>query len=1150
VTAGSSASRSCADELRAPADVAAGVARARRARGLTAEQEQAVARREGPLLLSAAAGSGKTSVIVERFARAVCDDGLAPGKILAITFTERAAGELRERVRARLLELGQREAARDTEGAFVGTFHGFCARLLRAHALMAGLDPEFTILEEALAARLRRRAFAAGLRAFLRGEPADAVDLIAAYGADRAGAAVQHLFAQLRSRGEQRPRLPHPLPHPLPGGADLSPAGGGDGAEREEGVRACVLFDQLLGAFARSYEQMKGERQALDFDDLELRAGALLRERESVRAAWSERFELLMVDEFQDTNPRQLEILSTLERGNLMTVGDERQSIYGFRDADVGLFRARRQALEARGASLELTLNFRSSPAVLDVINAAFHARFGNGHSRLRPGREEAGGGRGPLGERRASDAGPPVELLLTSRRGWEREEDPRGGPAAALGVPPWRRAEARMLAGRVAELVAGGTPAGDVVVLMRALGDLDAYEGALQDQGLRTLAAAGGFWGRQQVVDLVAYLRAVANPLDELALFGVLASPLAGLSSDALVHVARAARRWGDRGVWAAVRGGDAELDARLAANDRRALAAFRERFEGERRTAGVHPISRLIERAIEGSGYREHVLGLEGGERRWANVHKLLALARRFEAGEGRDLRGFLDHVAELEDLATGPEPDAPIAGVEPDTVRLMSIHAAKGLEFPVVCIADLGRSQNTSVPDLLVDGERIGVRLVRLDGADPVASLDFPELCEELRRTQAEEEDRILYVAMTRARERLLLSGAVDFERWPEPRNGAPAISWLGATLAPGLSGITSAHLRSGGGAALDLPAGDSGRASIRCLLNAPPATPAAEAEQLPLPIGAAVPGAGAREAAPTRRDAPTRREVPAASPADPFDGLGSLSYTALSELERCGYRYYVERVLGVREARPGRGGSFAQELDAGTRGALVHGLLESVDFTARKAPSAEEVGAGAERLGVRLGRRGRGEIAELVGAMVRAGGGPGADAGRSPAARVAAAERVRREHPFAFAVDGVEPLIVGVVDVIAREPDGGVLVLDYKTDAVRADADLGALVRRAYGAQRLLYALAVLREGAPSVEIVHWFLERPEEWVAARYEAEQRAALEAELAGRLERARRRAFSVSEHPHRELCGSCPARAGLCSWGDAETLRAAPAR
>src|SRR5207302_10587039 len=183
------------------------------------------------------------------------------------------------------------------------------------------------------------------------------------------------------------------------------------------------------------------------------------------------------------------------------------------------------------------------------------------------------------------------------------------------------------------------------------------------------------------------------------------------------------------------------------------------------------------------------------------------------RFEARDGRDLRGFLDHVAELQQLGESPEPDAPVAGVEPDAVRLMSIHAAKGLEFPVVCVADLGRMPNLNVGELLCEGERIGPRLPRLDAADPEPWLDFLELCEQSRREQAEEEDRVLYVAMTRARQRLLLSGAVDLERWPEPREGAPPIAWLGPAIAPELPELARSVVEDNGAGveALELAVG---------------------------------------------------------------------------------------------------------------------------------------------------------------------------------------------------------------------------------------------------------------------------------------------------------------------------------------------------
>ncbi len=150
-------------------------------------------------------------------------------------------------------------------------------------------------------------------------------------------------------------------------------------------------------------------------------------------------------------------------------------------------------------------------------------------------------------------------------------------------------------------------------------------------------------------------------------------------------------------------------------------------------------------------------------------------------------------------------------------------------------------------------------------------------------------------------------------------------------------------------------------------------------------------------------------------------------------------------------------------------------------------------------------------------------------------------------VRREHPFAFSLGEGEPLITGVIDLVATEPDGSRLVLDYKSDRVAPDADLAGLVEREYAIQRLLYALAVLREGAVAVEIVHWFLQR-EEWVAARYAAADRVVLEDQLAARVAAARERRFAVSDVPHRGLCLTCPGRAGLCSWGESETLRELP--
>ena len=307
-------------------------------RSFTAEQTEAVARREGALLLAAGAGSGKTSVLVERFARSVLDDGLRPGQILAITFTEKAAGELRARARARFLDLGEREAARETESAWIGTIHGFCTRVLRGHAVAAGLDPAFVVLDDTIARELRAAAWRRAYAAWIDECGDAAVDVAAAYGVDRLEEAIGEVHDALRSAGATRPELP-PVP-PVASVAEARAAVGratpaaqaelaaakpgarvaaaqeailagrsfptykmeslcGPGctayrdavdrlatAERDE--RAAAVAGQLghlLRAYAAAFADAKTARAGLDFDDLQLHARDLLRDDAALRAS-------------------------------------------------------------------------------------------------------------------------------------------------------------------------------------------------------------------------------------------------------------------------------------------------------------------------------------------------------------------------------------------------------------------------------------------------------------------------------------------------------------------------------------------------------------------------------------------------------------------------------------------------------------------------------------------------------------------------------------------------------------------------------------------------------------------------------------------------------------------------------------------------
>ncbi|MGN6372564.1 MAG: UvrD-helicase domain-containing protein [Solirubrobacteraceae bacterium] len=1080
---------------------------------LTDEQEQAASRRSGSLLLSAGAGSGKTSVLVERFVRAVRDDGVAPSQILAITFTERAAGELRERVRARLLALGEREAAREAEEAFISTFHGFCARLLRTHPLAARIDPGFRVLEEGISSRLQTLAFGDALRSFLHGEPAAAVDLVAAYGADTLQRMVFGAYAHLRSQGQTEPRLELDVPQAAAALADADTRPRTTDIDMQA-AQTCRLIDELLHRFGDAYTERKRARGALDFDDLELGARDLLREHEHVRCAWSERFQMLMVDEFQDTNPRQLELLELLNRDNLFTVGDQLQSIYGFRHAEVELFRERRTRLAERGAALALTSNFRSRPEILAAVERIFGERLGDAYTHLSAARPAL-----QTGE-------PAVELLLTDCRGWKDEQGAVEEELAQLpDATPWRLAEARALAARISQLVNGGhAAAGDVVVLLRALGDLPVYEAALRAAGLSTSAAVGGFWGHQQVGDLLCYLRALCNPLDELALYGTLASPLVGVSSDGLALISRSARER-RMGVWESIEHADDLLD--LRAPDKRRVDRFGAWFASERAAAPLHPLAELLRRAIAWSGYDTRVLSLSAGERRLANMHKLLAIARSFEAQEGRDLRGFLDHVAHLADVLAAREADAPASGGEHGAVRLMSIHSAKGLEFPVVCVADLGRAPRRSVDDLLVERNRLpGLRLARLGEPEMVPALGYEQLRAESQAAQQEEEDRILYVSVTRARERLLLSGAADLARWPASKQGAPPIAWVAPALMPQLESLLQAPQR-------ELTVEVHPGLSVRCMLNRPGEEPVAAR-------AASEPSAG-------RASSPAPVLSPASAPVllegstdacrqSPLsDPDATVSYSSLAELERCGYRYYLERVLRMGERRGGAVNATDGGVAARTRGAIIHMLLERVDFAQVRPPTPTDVASVASRLRVRVSRSEREAIAALVARALHA----------PLANRIAQGRGARREHPFTFSLGGEHPLVTGVLDLLVHEPDGSALIVDYKSDRLHADENLETVVQSEYGLQRLLYAFAALEAGAERVQVAHWFLERPEEPVLASFAAEHQPALRAQLLERMRGLREQGFSVAQVPHRGICATCPGRGTLCLWGDTHTSR-----
>ncbi|MEP7335158.1 MAG: UvrD-helicase domain-containing protein, partial [Actinomycetota bacterium] len=630
-------------------------------------EQQTAIEAEGRVFLSAGAGTGKTAVLVERFVRAVCDRGIDVGSILVITYTRKAAGELRARIRRELRERGRHDLARELDGAWIATIHGFCARLLRAYPFEAGLDPRFRELDGAQASVLAGEAFAEALDEFCAREEPERLQLLATYGTAALRRMLIGVYETLRSAGrelvlELGERAPlservealrdasrclaadagatelqranaagmldllagSPSPDRL---LDLS-AHKVRGSERtasyeearkvveqsaldELAVRDRDLLQALLEGFARAYDAAKRGEGVLDFEDLQLNARDLLRSNGQIREREHLRFAAIMVDEFQDTNRLQCELIDLVAEGparpELFFVGDEFQSIYGFRHADVQVFRERR---ESEGGGLALVRNYRSRPEVLAAVNHLFEDEFGDGFQPL-----------AASGEFPDPVFGHPVELLVTEKETY-----------ADTGVH-WRRAEAKHIARRVRELVdEGAATPGEIVLLFAAGTDADAYEEELRQAGLPTYRATGrGYFGQQQVVDLLSYLLLLQNRYDDQALVAVLASPFVGVSNDALVLIRRAASK---RPLFTGIEKGlPPELDER----DAQVLRAFLQRYERLVRALPRLPLERLCEQIVSEHDYDLAVLTQWDGRRRYANLRKLARLARSYE-----ELRG----------------------------------------------------------------------------------------------------------------------------------------------------------------------------------------------------------------------------------------------------------------------------------------------------------------------------------------------------------------------------------------------------------------------------------------------------------------------------------------------------------------------------
>ena len=1105
-------------------------------------QQQAAIEARGSTFVSAGAGTGKTTVLVERFARAVIDDGLDVDSLLVITYTDRAAGELRARIRARLLELERPDLARDLDGAWISTIHGFCRRLLTAYPLAAGIDPRFRVLDESQARVIQGEAFNAALEAFCAADEPDRWQLLATYKAGGLRKMLVSVFDTLRSAGrklklepgvresledgiaellaeaeslvadEKATDLQHAaardvldllqttrLPERLIELPDATVRGTRAAAfsDARKNMRAIALeelasrdrelLQELLTGFATAYAEAKDRESALDFEDLQLRARKLLREHDSIRETEQLRFRSIMVDEFQDTNSLQTDLVDLLCAGpakELFFVGDEFQSIYGFRHADVAVFRDRR---EAAPHVLPLTLNYRSRPEVLAAVNELFEDEFGESFQELTP----AEGYGDPA-------FGTPFELLVTDKASY-----------ADSGLH-WRRAEARHVARRVRELVdAGAATPGEIVLLFAAGTDAEWFEEELRAVDLPTIRMTGRrYFGQQQVVDLLHYLRLLQNRYDDEALLTVLASPFVGVSNDALVLIRAGAER---RPIF---KGIERTLPSDLPEDDRRLVRAFLQRYERLVESSTRLSLELLCERILVEHDYDLAVLTRRDGQRRYANLRKLARLARSYEELRGPDIEGFIRFVAE-QDAVGAPERDAVSEEEGADAVRLLTIHAAKGLEFKVVVVADAGRERSRTDEILCLSDGRFGFKVAHPGTGSRVSTTSYQAVKETQDRAEDAERLRLYYVAMTRAMDRLIVSGSVDRS---SERDERTPIGWVLARL-----GLGEELDRTEAATPVEVERGNATVVLridrfVPAAAGAPPgaadAVPRTDEEsQLVLFEGA---GEEIPAAAPRLRELV---DIPVPPPAL----VARLSYSAISLYDRCGYRYYIERIVGMQPApwEPRAGGDGPGGLHPTEIGDAVHRLLELVDLEAPTPPVAAELEALVRGWYPTVAGDEIARIEELVRSYT----------GSALAARIAGLRGVRPERPFAFELDGV--LVNGRLDVLWREGDRA-LVLDYKTNALLG-RDPAEIVAEEYLTQQVVYAIACLRAGASEVEVVYHFLEEPDAVVSRVFTTDDAVALEEGLSASI--ARIRAGEFRPTPSAFACSGCPALDVVCA-------------
>ena len=853
------------------------------AMALTIGQEKCVNTLDKPLAVSAGAGSGKTFTLTRRIVHALESGYLTDiDQVLAITFTSKAAGEIKSRVKGALRAGGMTEQALKTDEAWISTIHGMCSRILRAHALELGLDPAFKVADEATVKTLLDASLEEvlggrdDLVTVAEGVSPERLDaLFASFDVHPAGprtASVEGMVRQLVEAASAHPDgmasvvAPPEAPSPIkllaqlvdvaetayaladgvkPGstrdkflaatqdaleGARELIGRGSDGLTYRRvlsamngfpvpgrnfgkntpyGEQAVELAEQYCAIAAQArcglvqehlvtlidvaksvadaFARRKREAGLLDNNDLLAFASRAFRDHPAIQAAYADRFKLVMVDEFQDTDQLQVDMIKRMAGegfSRMCTVGDAQQSIYRFRGADVSVYRRHLEDVRRRNPEgiIELPDNFRSHGDVLALCDRIFEQPqvFGAEFMSLASGRAESKVKRPFLPD------GPRVQVQVTVA--------PSRGVSSADAVA----VAARRVAKSFSQFAAAGHRPGDMVVLLGGMGRANVYAEALRAEGLPCVVAGGSIFNRAPEVALVVRLaQVIANPKWTTALFEVLSSELFALSADDLLELSTGMDE--ERGIprRRAFDQGFRHIERKVASGRAvsPALAACASLMRRASEQVGNAALADIMQGIVADSGWlaRLEAAGPEGLARA-GNVYKAIRMARDIEAAGGMGPAGVAEELALRVELAK--EAPGALSAEGGDFVRIMTVHASKGLEFPIVAVAELrddaARSQALECCSIegctyvSLDGGHVLERLkektsslVAKSGSyQPFCEFDDEELAAMISRSQlpadrraaiklheergeAAESRRLLYVALTRAKEALVVS-----------------------------------------------------------------------------------------------------------------------------------------------------------------------------------------------------------------------------------------------------------------------------------------------------------------------------------------------------------------------------------------------------